>query len=83
METLIVRIKDNSKVDFLLELLRDLAYVEVSQVPASAETTEPKVAEPEGSEADFWALAGIWKDRDIDGHQWRQQAWHRANGSQL
>ena len=27
METLILKVKDDSKVDFLLELLRDLSYV--------------------------------------------------------
>ena len=39
--------------------------------------TEPEAAEPEGLEADFWALAGIWKDRDIDLEKMRRENFDR------
>ena len=84
METLIVKVKDDRKLDFVLELLRDLDYLEVSQEP------EPVVAEPTPlSDAEIAAMTpeqnartfldtyGIWEGRDIDATELRHRAWQR------
>ena len=89
-EQIVLTIDDQSKVDLVMELLShfDLVRARREQLPPALATThEQEIAPAEiptsGSDADFWALAGIWKDRDITADQLRQQAWQRANGSQL
>ncbi len=85
METLIVKVKDDSKLAFVLELLRDLDYLEVSQEPESLAATEPAVFSdveiesmtPEERARLFLKTAGIWEGRDIDADELRHRAWHR------
>lgn len=66
MQKITVKVKDHSKVDFLLELLKAFDFVELE-----------KTDKVKKSEYDFFASAGIWKNRDIDGNQLRDKAWRR------
>ena len=64
----------------MLELLRALpdVEVEVRQVPAAPVAPAPlDEAERASVEADFWAMAGMWKDRDIDLAKMRQDSFDR------
>ena len=82
-EQILLTVADQSKLDLVMELLSHFDLVRAERIkvrPVAAVETAP---EPAGTEADFWALAGIWKDRDIDAKELRQRAWKRANGSQL
>lgn len=84
MESLIVRMKDSNtsqqRFEFLLELLRALpdVEVEVRQVPtAPVAPTSMSEAARASAEVDFWAMAGMWKDRDLDLAKMRQDSFDR------
>lgn len=84
METLIVKVKDDRKLDFVLELLRDLDYLEVSQesepvVFESAPLSDAEIAAmtPEQKARTFLDTYGIWEGRDIDATELRRRAWQR------
>lgn len=85
METLIVKVKDARKLDFVLELLRDLDYLEVSQETDSLAVAEPEPfsdveiasMSPEERARLFLKTAGIWEGRDIDADELRRQVWQR------
>ncbi len=66
MERIILTIKDGSKRNFFLELLKQFDFIEV-------QTAKEKKAD----QYDFFASAGLWKNRDIDANQLREQAWKR------
>ena len=87
-EQIVLTIDDQSKVDLVMELLShfDLVRARREQLPPALTITdepesEPSTASAGGSDADLWALAGIWKDRDIDADQLRRQAWERRTQS--
>lgn len=67
MEKIILTIKDDRKKNFLLELLKQFDFIEVQK------TTEKKA-----DQYDFFASAGLWKNRDITANQLREQAWKRS-----
>jgi hypothetical protein len=72
MEQITIHINDRRKARALRDFLKSLDYVEkVTAVnlrtPASARTKK----------ADFFAMAGIWADRDITLETLRQSAWPR------
>ena len=81
-EQILLTVADQSKLDLVMELLSHFDLVRAERV-----RTQPvvaSVAAPEtGTEADFWALAGIWEGRDVDAKSLREGTWRRANGSQL
>lgn len=64
--TLTVTVKDDNKLNFLLELLRQFDFVEIQKVP-----------EKRSDQYDFYRSAGLWKNRKIDAQQLRDQAWKR------
>jgi hypothetical protein len=68
MEKITLTIKDLKKKNFFLELLKQFDFIEV-------QTTKEKKAD----HYDFFASAGLWKDRDIDANQLRKQAWKRSH----
>lgn len=79
METLIVKVKDDRKLNFVLELLRDLTYVEVRQAPMAREEAD-ETGQSEAATKDartFMDTYGIWAGRDIDAQELRRQAWQR------
>ncbi len=67
MERLILNIKDSSKLSFLLQLIRQLDFVEVEKVK------KKKIA----AKYDFFSSAGLWANREIDAEELRKQAWKR------
>lgn len=71
MEQILVRVRDQSKMPLLLELLNALSFVD------SVETTS-QMEHDEMPTDDFFALAGLWQDHEIDGDLLRQQAWQRS-----
>lgn len=72
MAQIIVRVRDERKAELLLELLASLDFVDVVESSIDAED-----AVTEADDAAFFALAGIWEDRQIDADSIRQQAWPR------
>ena len=71
MEQILIRIKNKEKAQLLFELLSALDFVEL------VETDSPEAAETAAGSADFFALAGLWEDREITLDSIRQQAWPR------
>ena len=68
MEKLILTIKDSSKMPFLLQLIKQLDFIEVEKVK------NKKASE----EHDFFGSAGLWANRDINIKEHRMQAWDRT-----
>lgn len=67
MEQLILNIKDSSKLSFLLQLIKQLDFVEVARV--RKKKTPAKY--------DFFSSAGLWANREVDPIELRKQAWNR------
>lgn len=66
MEQLILKIKDSSKLSFLMQLIKQLDFVEVEKVK------KKKVS----ANYDFFSSAGLWENREIDAKELRKQAWN-------
>ena len=69
MEQITIHITNKEKADLLLRLLRSLDFIDVVEV------ADPEVSEE--TEADFFAMAGVWQGREITQESLRQQAWPR------
>lgn len=67
MEHIILKIKDSSKLSFLMQLIKQLDFVEVESVKKKKNT----------SKYDFFSSAGLWADRQVDAKELRKQAWNR------
>ena len=65
MTQVILNIEDTSKLQAFLEFIKGFEHVNVDQVIE------------EKTEDDFFALSGMWKDRDIDLQKIREKAWQR------
>jgi hypothetical protein len=68
MEQLILNIKDSSKLSFLMQLIKQLDFVEVEKVKRKKTS----------SKHDFFKSARLWADREINAKELRKQAWDRA-----
>jgi hypothetical protein len=74
MESIVIRVKDRQKADLLMQFLKALDFVE--QVSAvDQEANESDVAGADAAE--FYALAGVWKGREVTLESLRQKAWPR------
>ncbi len=71
MEKITLTIKDNSKLHFLLELLKQFDFVEIQK-----SSSKRKISTT--SKYDLFASAGMWKDRNIDARELRKKAWGKA-----
>jgi hypothetical protein len=67
MQELTIKIKDERKLTFLLELLSQLDFIEF-------ETKRFKQKKADKSH-DFFSSAGLFTGRDIDANELRKQAW--------
>ncbi len=69
--TITLKVKDKAKFNRLLSLINDLDYVEV---------VKKDQAKKEKATAgdDFFALAGMWKNRNITQSELRSRAWPRT-----
>jgi len=72
MSEIVVHIQDRTKIGFLVELLTSFDVVD--GVDASHEISSDVV---NNDSSDFFSLAGIWYDRDIDIETLRSQGWSR------
>jgi DNA polymerase IIIc chi subunit len=68
MEQLILNIKDSSKLSFLMQLIRQLDFVEVEKVKKKKASAK----------YDFFASAGLWANRELNAKELRKQAWDRT-----
>ena len=68
MQKFTLTIKDDKKVNFLMELLKQFDFIEIK-----------KTGQIQDEKYDFFASAGMWKNRDIDAEQLRRQAWQRKH----
>lgn len=67
MEQLILNIKDSSKLSILIQLIKQLDFVEVEKV-------EKKNA---NAHYDFFNSAGLWANREINAKELREKAWNK------
>lgn len=72
MEILTLGIKNKNKVRRFLSFIKDLEYVEVIKKESSASNKEKH------SNDDFFALTGMWENRDIDADKLRAKAWPKT-----
>jgi len=72
MEIVTLKIKNKSKFRHFLDFIKDLDYVEVLK----KET--PSKKNNAASDDDFFALAGMWKNRDINADELRSNAWPKS-----
>ncbi len=71
MEQITIRIKDKRKARRLIDFLKTLDFVEkVSSSNLTGIDDEKKT-----QEEDFFALAGLWAERDISLKSIREKAW--------
>ena len=67
MEQLVINIKNKSKLSFVLQLFKQFDFIEV--VKESNKNHD--------EEYDFFASAGLWKNRKIEAADLRKRAWKR------
>lgn len=70
MEKIVLTIKDKGKLSFLMELLQQLDFIEVQQPSEKSEPTAGK------KDYNFFASAGLWKNKEIDAKELREKAWN-------
>lgn len=76
MEQLIVQVANKQKAQMLSEILSALDFVDAVEVAISKEEQEFSLTkEYSQAEKDFFATAGLWKNRNIDAESLRKQAW--------
>jgi len=68
MQKITLTIKDDKKVNFLMELLEQFDFIEIK-----------KSGQKQDENYDFFASAGMWKNRKINAEQLRRQAWQRKH----
>lgn len=68
MKKITLRIKDDKKTGFLMQLLEELDFIEIQKSEQGLDEAY-----------DFFASAGMWKGRDIDAIELRKQAWKRSH----
>jgi hypothetical protein len=72
MEQITIQISDRRKARALKDFLKSLDYVEKVSTANLRRPISARV-----KKADFFAMAGIWADRDITLETLRQSAWPR------
>ena len=72
MEQLIIKVADKEKAQMLLAIISALDFVN------SVEVVEDNTNIADNQQ-DFFALAGMWENRDITTESIRQQAWRTEN----
>jgi hypothetical protein len=65
MEQIVLNIKDSSKLSFLMQLIKQLDFVEI----------EVHKSKKENTKYDFFNSAGLWSYRVIDAKELRKKAW--------
>ena len=75
MEQIVIQVSDKEKADILFELLNSLDFVDFvsSRVEKNVETSTIAGKKT----LDFFSLAGLWKNREVDSELIRKKAWPR------
>lgn len=68
MQKIILNIKDESKLDVFIRFLREISFIEISEIEKSKNAFKTK---------NFDDLFGIWKNRSISLSDIRKKAWKR------
>ena len=68
MGKILIDIKDKSKENIVVSLLRELSFIEFKELGKANKI---------GRASDFRKLFGIWKDRKVEFDDLRQKAWQR------
>jgi len=66
MQKITLTVKDDRKLNLLMELLKQFDFIEVNSGKKERNTNY-----------DFFASAGMWKDKDIKSEELRRQAWKK------
>jgi hypothetical protein len=76
MEQIVIQVSDKEKADMLFKLLNSLDFVNFvsSRVEENVETT---TTAGDKNHIDFFSLAGLWKNREVDLELIRKKAWPR------
>jgi hypothetical protein len=77
MEQIVIELKDKAKAQMLYKLLSALDFV--SSVKTSKSADIKTHAKKSKEQLDFFALAGLWSDREINLESLRKQAWPRQS----
>ena len=70
MTSLHIKIHDPKKTEIIIDLLRELPFVEIEE--------ETNINPEEKSGYSLEGIFGIWEDRDITLDQIRKSAWNRG-----
>ena len=68
MQKITLTIKDDKKVNFLMELLKQFDFIEINIS-----------GQKKDEDYNFFASAGLWKNREINAEKLRRQAWQRKD----
>lgn len=71
MEQIIVQVAGKDKAQSLVELLSALSFVRSVEVSERRETKR----QLQKTSGDFFAMAGLWANRDVTIESIRKQAW--------
>ena len=72
MAQFLIETHDEKKTKLLLQLLRQLDFVDSIK---KIKQTNNQLTQASDNREDFFAMAGIWSERDISIDTIRQQAW--------
>ena len=75
MQEITVEVADRAKAHMLLELLKALDFVDLVRTSEKPDARVDTIDADE--ESDFFSLAGLWADREVNLESIRQQAWPR------
>jgi hypothetical protein len=67
MEKLVLTLKDNTKKDILLSMLKEFSFVKIEEIESTKNDTPDK--------KDFRKLYGLWKSKRISLAKIRKTAW--------
>lgn len=70
MQRITLKVKED-KLSFFMELIKQLDFIEIQKVVK-------KETKKDAGEYNFFDSAGLWKGRDIDAQQLRDQSWKRG-----
>jgi len=73
MEQITLLVPNRDKAHLLIELLHSLDFI--SDIEMVTRDTNGKVLEETTASDDFFALAGLWSERDISIESLRAKAW--------
>ncbi|MFN8446505.1 MAG: hypothetical protein U0175_37285 [Caldilineaceae bacterium] len=75
MEEITILIKDKNKANLLTSFLQALDFV--TSVRVTHKKNGKHISASQKRDNDFFAVAGLWKDRNIDLQTIRSKAWPR------